>query len=358
MPKVDLRNMDFSQLVDYLQTIGIPPSRAGHIFTWLYQFGAHDPKLMTSVNKEIREVLSQKTYISHLELAGVEKSRDGTIKYLFKLEDGSTIESVLIPTNGRRTLCISSQVGCAMDCTFCLTGRMGLIRNLKTSEIVNQVVAVMENLQQDHEDCRRPREMIDNVVFMGMGEPLANYDNLILALKILMDQKGFEFTERRVTVSTCGIVPKIIDLGMSVQISLAISLHAADDKTRSKLMPINQRYPLDSLLDACRNYPLRKKKVILFEYILIKDINDSQGDARKLAEKLTGIPCRVNLMPFNESPDMAYQCPDDAKVRDFQAVLISEGHAAFVRNRRGADISAACGLLAGAFCRNAGGAVV
>ncbi len=190
------------------------------------------------------------------------------------------------------------------------------------------------------------RELINNLVFMGMGEPLANYDNLLCALNILMDQKGFEFTERRITISTCGIVPRIKDLGRDVRVNLAVSLHAADDKTRSSLMPVNRKYCLDELLQACRDFPLAKKKIILFEYILLKGINDSRKDAEMLAEKLAGIPCRINLMPYNESADLPYECPDDASVNDFRKVLTEAGYITIIRDSRGEDISAACGQLA------------
>jgi 23S rRNA (adenine2503-C2)-methyltransferase len=276
----------------------------------------------------------------------LERSKDGTMKYGFCLEDGAVIESVLIPSEGRNTLCVSSQVGCAMGCRFCLTGAMGLKRNLRPAEMVNQVVAVIQHLIQTAGTRAPAREIINNLVFMGMGEPLANYDNLITALTILMDELGFEFTERRVTVSTCGIVPKIEDLGRDVRVNLAVSLHAGDDATRSMLMPINRQYPVDRLLAACRSYPLARKKVILFEYVLIEGVNDSIDDAQQLAEKLTGIPCRINLMPFNECEELPYKCPDRQQVKAFQAVLRQAGLLALVRNSRGADISAACGQLA------------
>jgi 23S rRNA (adenine2503-C2)-methyltransferase len=344
--KVDLRNMTRGRITELFKVWNLPPGRAEHLFSWLYKLGSYDLAQVGTLNKEIKQVLVEKAFISKLVLCEIEKSKDGTLKFGFKLSDGELIESVLIPGSSRQTLCVSSQVGCAMGCRFCLTGGMGFVRNLRPAEIVNQVVAVMEYLVNESGGARlKIRELINNLVFMGMGEPLANYDNLISALKILMDQKGFEFTERRVTVSTCGIVPRIKDLGNDVRVNLAVSLHAADDNTRSSLMPINQKYCLSDLLMACRDFPLSKKKVILFEYILLKGINDSQKDAEALAEKLAGIACRINLMPYNESADLPYKCPDEECVKYFCEILRKAGYTTIVRDSRGGDISAACGQL-------------
>ncbi len=268
------------------------------------------------------------------------------MKFAFSLDQGAAVESVLIPEKGRHTLCVSSQAGCAMGCRFCLTGAMGLCRNLRPGEIVGQVLAVLEYMIDAGVVRTTPRELINNLVFMGMGEPLANYDNLIAALRILMDERGLEFTERRITVSTCGIVPRIRDLGRDVRVNLAVSLHAADDETRSRLMPVNRAYGVDDLLDACRGFPLPGKKVILFEYILLKGINDAAGDARRLAEKLQGIPCRINLLPYNVTQSLHYQCPEEEHILQFQKILRDAGYRTFIRSSRGADISAACGQLA------------
>ncbi len=345
--KRDLRGLTRLQLSEYLQSLDIPSSRAAHLFSWLYKLGSSDfSGLGGLLKKEYRDKLASASYLSSLELAQVERSEDGTVKYGFVLDDGAVIESVMIPAEGRNTLCISSQVGCAMGCKFCLTGLMGFERNLRPSEMVNQVMAVMEHMAQSGMTSVPAREIINNLVFMGMGEPLANYEHLITALTILMDERGFEFTERRVTVSTCGIVPRIEDLGRDIRVNIAVSLHAADDMTRSMLMPINQKYSVAQLLNACRSYPLAKKKVILFEYILIKGVNDSLDDAKQLAEKLTGISCRINLMPFNECDGLPYKCSEQECVIAFQEVLREAGLIALVRNSRGADISAACGQLA------------
>lgn len=345
--KTDLRNFTRPQLADYLDSLGLPASRAPHVFSWVQRPGITDFSQMTDINRQIRDRLAEHALIGRLEVSEVETSRDGTIKYAFRLSDDEIIESVLIPVPKRYTLCISSQAGCAMGCRFCLTGAMGLKRNLRPAEIVGQVIAVMEHMINNGITRATPRELINNLVFMGMGEPLANYDNLITALAILMDRHGLEFTERRVTISTCGILPRIKELPKDARVNLAVSLHAADNDTRSLLMPINRTYGLDDLLDACRDYPLPKKKNILFAYLLVKGINDGPDDARLLADKLRGIPCRVNLLPYNESDELPYQRPDRQTVKDFQKILRDAGFRTLVRDSRGADISAACGQLAG-----------
>ena len=345
----DLRNFSRAQLAALVKGFGIGAARANRIFSLLQQPGCHDLADLTMLKRELREKLARHgCRLSHLAPATVENSADGTTKLAYRLADGAMIESVLIPTeHDRHTLCLSSQVGCAMGCRFCLTGTMGFTRNLTPAEIVNQVLATIEYMTGKGIHRATPREFINNLVFMGMGEPLANYDNLLTALNILMDELGLEFTERRVTVSTCGIVPRIADLGRDVRVNLAISLHGADDETRSRLMPVNRTYPLDQLLAACRAFPLGKKKVILIEYILLEGTNDSERDARLLAEKLHGIPCRINLLPYNESAALPYRSPAPERVKQFQKILRDLGFLTLVRDSRGADISAACGQLAG-----------
>lgn len=346
--KTDLRNLTLPQLTDFVVGLGLPGKRAKHIFFWLQRPGIIDFSQMNDIKKDILVLLSEHAFISRLVPEQVEQSQDGTVKYAFRLPDGAVIESVLIPEGERHTLCLSSQCGCAMGCRFCLTGTLGLTRNLLPSEIINQVIAVMEDMVARGVVRITARELINNLVFMGMGEPLANYDNLITALNILMDPQGLEFTERRITISTCGIVPRIRDLGRGdVRVNLAISLHAADDATRNRLMPVNHTYPIDDLLEVCRSFPLSKKKVILFEYILIKGVNDSVEDARLLAEKLQGIPIRINLLPYNESEAMDFQCPDEETIQQFKGILSQAGFRTLLRSSRGADISAACGQLAG-----------
>lgn len=344
--KTDLRNLTSSQLADFLDTLSIPARRGRHVFSWLFQPGNTDVSQMDIVKKEIRDTLITHATISNLTLVQTETAKDGTVKFSFRLHDGAEIESVLIPGPRRHTLCVSSQVGCAMNCAFCLTGSMGLIRNLQPAEIVGQVVAAMEYMVSQGAVRSTPRELINNLVFMGMGEPLANFEHLRTALAILMDPLGLEFTERRITVSTCGLPPKIKELGEAVKVNLAISLHAANDTTRSRLMPVNRTYPIASLLKACREYPLAPGKVILIEYILFQAINDSPEDAQLLAETLRGLPCRINLMPFNESATMPFHSPEPAVIKTFQSILRQAGFTTLVRNSRGGDISAACGQLA------------
>ena len=232
-----------------------------------------------------------------------------------------------------------------MGCRFCLTAGMGFQRNLTPAEIVNQVAAAQEHLIRSGVVRATTRQLIDNMVFMGMGEPLANYDHLIAALTILMDEQGHGFSERRITVSTCGLVPRIRDLGRETRVNLAVSLHAADDRTRSSLMPVNRTYGVDQLLAACRAYPLSTKQVVFIEYVLIGGVNDSAADARKLAGKLQGLHCRINLLPYNESPSLPYRCSPETNIAAFQKILHDHGFRTLIRNSRGSDISAACGQL-------------
>ncbi|MGV1101010.1 23S rRNA (adenine(2503)-C(2))-methyltransferase RlmN [Thiovibrio sp. JS02] len=346
--KPDLRSLTFARFTDFIVGLGLPAKRARHLFRNLHQPGVNDFSGMREVKKEVRQLLAGHGVLVGLTPLAVEKSEDGTEKFAFRLADGAVIESVLIPEEGRHTLCVSSQVGCAMGCGFCLTGAQGFSRNLTPGEIVNQVLAVIHHMMQAGIKRATPREYVNNLVFMGMGEPLANYDNLLAALRILMDERGLEFTERRITVSTCGLVPRIRDLGRDIRVNLAISLHAADDETRSRLMPVNKTYNIEALLAACRDFPLGRKKVILFEYILLKGINDSLAHAGLLAEKLSDIPCRINLLPYNAAAEAGpYACPENEDILAFQKVLRDAGFNTFIRQSRGADISAACGQLAG-----------
>jgi 23S rRNA (adenine2503-C2)-methyltransferase len=345
--KIDLRNFTFRQLEEYVAGLGHPSFRAKQIFSRLQRPGAVDFSRMKNVSRELLAVLGELAGISRLDSFAVEESRDGTIKFGFRLDDGALIESVLIPEEGRHTLCLSSQSGCSMGCRFCLTGADGFTRNLRPAEIVNQVIAVMEHMVQSGVVRSSPRQLVNNLVFMGMGEPLANYDNLLTALDILMDERGLGFTQRRVTVSTCGIIPGIADLGRDVRVNLAVSLHSADDMIRGRLMPVNRKYPVDDLLAACRRYPLSGRKMVFIECVLMKGINDTAADARLLADKLRGLPCIVNLLPFNESPSLPYRSPDRRDVDLFRGILKEAGFVTVVRSSRGADISAACGQLAG-----------
>ncbi len=343
MHKTDLANLSLEQLTEFLVSLGLPKYRGIQVFAWLYRPHFSDFSQMTDLSKELRETLAARTVFDRPHLEEVERSEDGTVKFGFKLQDGNYIESVLIPEEERNTLCVSSQVGCAMGCGFCLTGVGGIKRNLTPGEIVGQVVRVRDWLLNPD----TPRTALNNLVFMGMGEPLANFDNLLVALEILLEQRGLDFSERRITISTCGLVPKIIELGQKTKVNLAVSLHSVDDAIRSKLMPINNKYPVAALLDACRNFPMPKRKRIMFEYILIRDLNDAEADAEMLARKLKGIPCKINLLPYNESAGLPFRRPADETVERFQQVLWNAGYTVMIRSSRGADISAACGQLAG-----------
>ena len=338
--KIDLKNFNREQLQQWVSSLGHSPYRARQIFAWLYRPAITDFDQMTDLSKQFRDELKDIAFINTLPIAVREVSEDGTIKYGLELHDGLMIESVLIPEEERNTLCISSQVGCAMGCTFCLTGTMGFTRNLSPAEIVGQICAV----QADLADKERGR--ITNIVFMGMGEPLANFDNLIIALQIIMDELGLDFSERRTTVSTCGLAPKIVELGKRLRVNLAISLHGADDETRNQIMPVNLTYPIAEVLEACRHFPLPSRKVLMFEYILLAGINDSDDDARKLATLLKGLPCKINLLPCNEAPEIPFTKPSRNRVYAFQDILREAGYTVLIRTSRGEDISAACGQLA------------
>ena len=342
----DISDLTLADLADLLASLAIPASRASHLFREIYLRGHYDFADMPGLKGVHRVRLAEKCSFCRLLPAKVETAADGTRKFAFRLHDGALIESVLIPQQKRLTLCVSSQVGCAMGCGFCVTATMGFRRNLRPGEIVGQVLAVIDHLIQSGVERSTRREFINNLVFMGMGEPLANYDNVLKALKILMAPEGLEFTRRQVTVSTCGLVPQIIALGRDARVNLAISLHAANDQTRDRLMPVNSRYPLAELLAACRAFPLARKRVILMEYILLRDINDSPTDAQQLAALLKDIPCRVNLLPYNESCHRPFQRPPEETIQTFKKILYQAGIRAFVRESRGADISAACGQLA------------
>ena len=344
--KTDLRNLTQEELIHYVESLGQPAFRGRQIMAWLYRPGITDFSQMTDLAKEFRVTLSEHARIYRFEDPLLQRSSDGCVKFGFTLTDGKVIESVLIPEPDRNTLCVSSQVGCAMNCSFCLTATMGFTRNLNPSEIVNQVCAVGDFLRREPKSKLIGPDRVTNLVFMGMGEPLNNLDNLIKAISILTEQRGLDMTNRRITVSTCGIANKMTELGMNTDVNLAISLHAVDDKTRDTLMPVNNRFSLDELLQACRDFPMPKRKRIMFEYILLKGINDSDREAHELARILKDIPCKVNLLPYNESPGLPFKSPSRNRVYAFQKIIRDYGYSVFIRTSRGEDISAACGQLA------------
>jgi 23S rRNA (adenine2503-C2)-methyltransferase len=336
--KTDLRNLTFLELQDWIAAIGLEPFRAEQVSRWIFQPDILSFDQMTNLSKKWRGLFQEQAYLSQLNILKIENSSDGTKKFLFELEDGEHIESVLIPERGHYTLCISSQVGCAQKCRFCFTGRMGLKRNLKASEIINQILTVQRSLTETD-------PLLTNIVLMGMGEPLHNYDQTIRALKTLLSPQGMQFSHRHVTLSTAGLVPEMKALGNILPVNLAVSLNAADDVTRNRLMPINRKYPLETLIQACKVFPLPHKKMITIEYILIKGINDSSQAAKNLAKLLKGIKAKINLIPFNAHSGSGFAPPDEAELIKFQDILIRSQYTVMIRRSKGADISAACGQL-------------
>lgn len=367
--KTDLKNFTLPALEQFLQGKGKERFRATQIFKWLYQHDAHNFDEMTNISKELRKELEATATISNLQIEAVENGSDGTRKYLFTLADGHAVEAVLIPIEGRNTLCISSQVGCAMACEFCLTGTFKLTRNLTTSEIINQIMAVKRDLavnpvvagsqvaaasyyadvdSDDDENSQDSPATIRNIVMMGMGEPLNNLDNVIPAIKIMIDGNGLQLSNRRVTVSTCGLVPEMKRLGQEVpNVNLAVSLNATTDELRNRIMPVNRRYPLKELLQACREFPLPGRRKITFEYVMLGGINDTLEDAKRLLRLTSDIPNKVNLIPFNEHEGCGFKAPTVAAVDAFHKYLIDRHVTVITRDSRGGDISAACGQLKG-----------
>jgi 23S rRNA (adenine2503-C2)-methyltransferase len=363
--KTDLKSLNLPALERFLLGQGKERFRATQVFKWIYQRDAHDFDEMTNISKDLRRELNEKSFISNLEPETVEEGSDGTRKYLFNLGDGNAVESVLIPIEGRNTLCISSQAGCAMGCEFCLTGTFKLTRNLTTAEIVNQIMAVRRDIarnppalqsanevwgENDEEDDGRPQSPaeIRNIVLMGMGEPLHNLDNVIPAIQIMIDGNGLQFSNRRVTVSTCGLVPQMARLGRELpNVNLAVSLNATTDELRNRIMPVNRSYPLRELLRACREFPLPGRRKVTFEYVLLGGLNDTLEDAKRLLRLISDIPNKVNLIPFNEHEGCGFKAPTQAAIDAFHKYLIDRHVTVITRDSRGGDISAACGQLKG-----------
>jgi 23S rRNA (adenine2503-C2)-methyltransferase len=337
MIKVDLKDLDLNETKALVKKIGLETYKAKQIRQWIFCHKATSFEDMTNISKELRSYLSSSCIISQIKITKTDISLDGTKKVLFELEDGNKIESVLIPERNHFTACISSQVGCAMGCKFCLTARQGFIRNLKSSEIINQVIQIRELLDQP--------EKLTNIVFMGMGEPLANFEAVKKAVNNIISPGALNFSRRRVTLSTCGLVPEIERLGKDLPINLAVSLNAGDDKTRNILMPINKKYPLTRLIETLQRFPLHKGRRITFEYILIKDINDKLSDATNLERLLKNLRAKINLIPFNRYNGSPFEEPDEKRILAFQDELIRKNYTVTIRKSKGADISAACGQL-------------
>ena len=337
MKKVDLKDLDLEETRAYVKKIGLEAYRAKQIRQWIFSHKAKSFEEMINVSKELRNHLNSFCIISQLKIIKTEISLDGTKKFLFELEDSNRIESVLIPERNHYTMCISSQVGCAMGCKFCLTARQGFIRNLRSSEIINQVIQIRQLLDQP--------DRLTNIVFMGMGEPLANFEAVKKAVNNIISPDTLNFSRRRVTLSTCGLAPEIERFGKDLPINLAVSLNAGDDKTRNMLMPINKKYPLKKLMETLKHFPLHKGRRITFEYILIRDINDRLSDATNLARLLKNIRAKINLIPFNRYDGSPFEEPDEKRILAFQDELIRKNYTVTIRKSKGADISAACGQL-------------
>ncbi|MBI5675880.1 MAG: 23S rRNA (adenine(2503)-C(2))-methyltransferase RlmN [Nitrospirae bacterium] len=356
--KINIKELSKEELSAFIESLGLKPYRTEQIINWIYRRYAESFDEMTNLSKDTREQLKETAVIGNLTLLKTLESKDGTQKFLFELEDGELIESVLIPDNERLTLCISSQAGCAMSCGFCLTGNAGFKRNLKSYEVLDQVISVMRIIRdRDLSKNEKSGHHITNIVLMGMGEPLNNFNEIVSALRKITGL--MKFSKRRITLSTSGIIPKILALAETgLGVNLAISLNATTDETRSMIMPINKKYPLKDLIKACRQFPLPPRSRITFEYVLISGINDSEEDAFRLVNLLKGIRSKVNLIPYNP-PHIAinnhapkssarsshFSRPSESDILAFKEILLNRGLMAVIRKSRGTDISAACGQL-------------
>jgi 23S rRNA (adenine2503-C2)-methyltransferase len=334
----NIAELELAELERTLDTLGARPFHGRQLFQWVYKRGITNFGEMTDLGRDLRAGLTATFHVATPEVVRRETSTDGTSKWLLKLEDGRLIESVFIPDTPANTFCLSTQVGCAMRCGFCLTGRMGIIRNLSAGEIVGQVRVLARAL-----------DLLDkrfNIVLMGMGEPLHNYDATMKALRILADEHGLAVSPRRITLSTVGVLPALERLATEPFMpNLAISLHATTEDQRDLLVPINRKYGLQDLLDACRRFPIRRRARITFEYVMLRGVNDSNEDARRLVRLLAGIKAKVNLLPLNEAPGIPFERPSDARINAFAQILAQRGVVVSVRKSRGRDIRAACGQL-------------
>jgi len=329
-----------------MQEFQVPPFRAKQIWHWIYQRGVQSFNDMNNIPKDMKAFLDDRFSIGRPKVETEQKSTDGTIKWLLKLDDGQMVETVFIPEDTRGTLCISSQIGCTLTCKFCHTGTQPLVRNLGSHELLQQIMHARDVLDEwPSGGAKEGGRDFTNIVLMGMGEPLYNYQNVAKAMKICMDGDGLAISKRKITLSTSGVVPMIIKCGEELNVNLAISLHAANDDLRTDIMPINKKYPLADLMQACRDYPLDKKRRITFEYVMLKDINDTDDDAHNLATLIGDIPAKINLIPFNEWPGSGFVVSDRPRIEKFAQILRDKGLDAPIRKTRGDDILAACGQL-------------
>ena len=349
-PRRNLVGLGREALAAEMAEFGAEPFRARQLWHCIYRRGATDFAAMTSLSKSFRDKLAARYVLQRPAISRALASVDGTRKWLLRFADGEEVETVHIPEEDRGTLCVSSQVGCTLTCSFCHTGTQRLVRNLSSQEIVGQVMIARDALGEwpSPPDDRQ----VTNIVLMGMGEPLYNYENVSAALKVIMDGEGLSISRRKITLSTAGVVPMIRRCGAELAVNLAVSLHAVRDDIRDRLVPLNRKYPVAELLEACRTYPgASNARRITFEYVMLKGINDSPADARELVRLVAGIPAKVNLIPFNPWPGAPYECSSDAAIKTFSDIVFAAGYSAPVRTPRGRDILAACGQLKSASVR-------
>ena len=343
--KVNLLGLDKKALRAFFESVGEKPYRADQVLKWIHFNGVQDFNEMTNLSKDLRSKLADIAEITHPEILFEKAAKDGTHKWLLKMFDGNCIETVYIPEKTRGTLCISSQVGCILNCDFCSTGKQGFNRNLSTAEIIGQLWVAVRKLSKENGFHDRA---VTNVVMMGMGEPLLNFENVTPALDIMLDDFCYGLSKRRVTVSTAGVVPAIYELRKATDVALAVSLHAPNDELRNKIVPLNKKYPLKELMAACRDYFANDaRRSITMEYVMLKDVNDKPEHARQLIKLLEGVPAKMNLIPFNPFPHTDYERSTDAAIAKFEEILMRGGLITTVRRTRGDDIDAACGQLVG-----------
>jgi 23S rRNA (adenine2503-C2)-methyltransferase len=343
--RLNLVGLSREEMAEQFTNLGLPKFRVKQVWQWIYNKGATQFDVMTSLAKPLREQLAEKFVIERPRISQSLQSVDGTAKWLLAFQDGNEVETVHIPAADRGTLCVSSQVGCTLTCKFCHTGTQRLVRNLSPMEIISQLMLSRDAFGEWPSPTDGSRQ-ITNMVMMGMGEPLYNYENVATALKIAMDPEGICMSKRKITLSTSGVVPMMRRCGEELNVNLAVSLHAVTDDVRDSIMPINKKYPLKDLIDACRDYPnLNNARKITFEYVMLKGVNDSDADARGLIKLLKGVPAKINLIPFNPWPGSEFECSDPLRISRFADILAQARLSAPVRQARGEDIFAACGQL-------------
>jgi 23S rRNA (adenine2503-C2)-methyltransferase len=345
---INLLNLNRQDMTDFFVNMGEKPFRAIQVMKWIHHLGIVDFDVMTDLSKTLRQQLKEIACVSLPQIVTIQTSQDGTRKWVLQLDNENCVEMVFIPEDDRGTLCVSSQIGCALDCRFCATAQQGFNRNLSVAEITGQLWLAEHTLRTEGYQMENQKRAISNVVMMGMGEPLINFNNVIKAMHLMMDDFGYGISWRRVTLSTVGIVPAIIRLKDECPVNLAVSLHASNDALRNQLIPINKKYPLAKLLAACREYgKIEPHRRITFEYVMLKGVNDSPSDARALIKLLQGIPTKINLIPFNPFLHTRYQCTPPEAIDRFRDILLQAGLMTVTRKTRGGDIDAACGQLAG-----------